>query len=71
MTRHPAVAAIPTLHRAVVRLLAALVVAGLFAGAAAAQEAPPAPAEATQPAVQRFLDLLAGSGFATLAFGAE
>ncbi|MGL4966806.1 MAG: mechanosensitive ion channel domain-containing protein [Inquilinus sp.] len=60
MTRHPAMAATQALLHAVVRLLAALVVAaGLFAGAAAAQEAPPAPAEPTQPAVQRFLDLLA------------
>jgi small-conductance mechanosensitive channel len=50
--------AIPALRRAVIRLFAALAVASLFLGAAA-QDATPAPAEATQPAVERFLDLLA------------
>ncbi|WP_395681140.1 mechanosensitive ion channel domain-containing protein [Inquilinus sp.] len=52
-------AAIPALRRAIIRLFAALAVASLFLGAVAAQDAAPAPAEATQPAVRRFLDLLA------------
>ncbi|MDR6288118.1 small-conductance mechanosensitive channel [Inquilinus ginsengisoli] len=53
--------AVPMMLHAVARLLAALAVAGLFTGAsaAAAEDAAPAPAEVTQPAVQRFLDLLA------------
>ncbi len=59
MTRHPT--SISARRSAIIRLLAALVVAGLFAGtsAAAAQDTTTAPTQATQPAVQRFLDLLA------------
>jgi len=61
MTRHLAMETVPVMLQAVARLLAALVLAGLLAGTplAAAQDTPPAEAEATQPAVQKFLDLLA------------
>ena len=61
ITRHLAVAVVPVMRRTLLRLSAALILAGLFAGApaATAQDAPPAAADATQPAVQRFLDLLA------------
>ncbi|WP_342235158.1 mechanosensitive ion channel family protein [Inquilinus sp. OTU3971] len=60
MTKHLAMAAVPAMLRAVLRVSAALILAGLLAGApvAAAQDAPPAAADATQPAVRQFLDLL-------------
>lgn len=61
ITRHLAVAVIAVMLRTLLRLSAALILAGLFAGApaATAQDAPPATAAATQPAVQQFLDPLA------------
>jgi hypothetical protein len=61
MTKQLAMAAVPATLHPVARLLAALILAGLFAGApvAVAQEAPPVAAETTQPAVRQFLDLLA------------